>query len=163
MYLAQGHNAVTPVRFEPAAPWSQVMHSTTEQLRSPTFVLKKECHMLPQILIGPLVQEYLQKQLQEALSPTGPVTSGPSEILEVPSCTSAVAWQLSAGFLQSQLCRELWLLVVLGLQYNSISELMSTVNKCKAKFESTFQGLLKAGLFPAILGKCPWPKLGKND
>ena len=80
------------------------------------------------ILIGPFVQEYLQKQLQEALSPTGPVTSGPSEIPEVPSCTSAVAWQLSAGFLQSQLCRELWLLVVLGLQYNRISELMSRVN-----------------------------------
>ena len=27
--LAQGHNAVTPVRLEPATPWSRVKHSTT--------------------------------------------------------------------------------------------------------------------------------------
>ena len=27
MYLAQGHNAVTPVRLEPATPQSQVKHS----------------------------------------------------------------------------------------------------------------------------------------
>ena len=27
--LAQGHNTVTPVRLQPAAPWSQVKHSTT--------------------------------------------------------------------------------------------------------------------------------------
>ena len=33
MCLAQGHNAVTPVRLEPAAPWSRVKHSTTESLR----------------------------------------------------------------------------------------------------------------------------------
>ena len=32
--FAQGHNAVTPVRLEHAAPWSQVKHSTTEPLRS---------------------------------------------------------------------------------------------------------------------------------
>ena len=32
--LAQGHNTVTPMRLEPAAPWSQVKHSTTEPLRS---------------------------------------------------------------------------------------------------------------------------------
>ena len=31
---AQGHNAVTPVRLEPAAPRSRVKHSTTEPLRS---------------------------------------------------------------------------------------------------------------------------------
>ena len=31
--LAQGHNAVTPVRLEPAAPRSRVKHSTTEPLR----------------------------------------------------------------------------------------------------------------------------------
>ena len=30
MCLAQGHNAVTPVRLEPAAPQPQVKHSTTE-------------------------------------------------------------------------------------------------------------------------------------
>ena len=34
MGLAQGHNAVTPVRLEPAASRSPVKHSTTEQLRS---------------------------------------------------------------------------------------------------------------------------------
>ena len=33
MCLAQGHNAVTPVRFEPAGLWSRVKHSTTEPLR----------------------------------------------------------------------------------------------------------------------------------
>ena len=34
MCLAQGHNAVTPVRLKPAAPWSRVKHSTTEPLHS---------------------------------------------------------------------------------------------------------------------------------
>ena len=34
MCLAQGHNAVTPGRLEPAAPQSQVKHSTTEPLHS---------------------------------------------------------------------------------------------------------------------------------
>ena len=34
MCLAQGHKAVTPERLEPAAPRSQVKHSTTEPLRS---------------------------------------------------------------------------------------------------------------------------------
>ena len=34
MCLAQGHNAVKPVRPEPAAPQSQVKHSTTEPLCS---------------------------------------------------------------------------------------------------------------------------------
>ena len=34
MCLAQGHNAVTPVRLEPASPRSRVKHSTTEPLRS---------------------------------------------------------------------------------------------------------------------------------
>ena len=33
MCLAQGHNAVTPVRLKPAAPRSQVQHSTTEPMR----------------------------------------------------------------------------------------------------------------------------------
>ena len=32
--LAQGHNAVTPVRLKPVAPRSQVKHSTTELMRS---------------------------------------------------------------------------------------------------------------------------------
>ena len=39
MCLAQGHNAVMPVRLEPAAFWSQVKHSTTEPLHSP----KRKC------------------------------------------------------------------------------------------------------------------------
>ena len=34
MCLAQGHNAVTLVRLEPAAPRSRVKHSTNEPLRS---------------------------------------------------------------------------------------------------------------------------------
>ena len=34
MCLAQGHNAVTPMRLESAAPWSPVKHSTTESLHS---------------------------------------------------------------------------------------------------------------------------------
>ena len=34
MCLAQGHNTVTPVRLEPAAPRSRFKHSTTEPLRS---------------------------------------------------------------------------------------------------------------------------------
>ena len=34
MCLAQGHKVATPVRFEHAAPRSQVKHSTTEPLRS---------------------------------------------------------------------------------------------------------------------------------
>ena len=37
MCLAQGHNAVTPVRLEPAAPRFRVKHSTTEQLRPSLF------------------------------------------------------------------------------------------------------------------------------
>ena len=32
--LAQGHNAVTPVRLHPEALWCGVKHSTTEPLRS---------------------------------------------------------------------------------------------------------------------------------
>ena len=35
MCLAQGHNAVTPVTLEPAAPRSEVKHSSTKPLRSP--------------------------------------------------------------------------------------------------------------------------------
>ena len=34
MGLAQGHKAVTPVRLEPVAPWSEVKLSTTEPLCS---------------------------------------------------------------------------------------------------------------------------------
>ena len=34
MCLAQGHNAVTPVRLEQVAPPSRVKHSTNEPLRS---------------------------------------------------------------------------------------------------------------------------------
>ena len=37
MYLAQGHNTVTPVRLELLAPWSGDKHSTTEPLGSPNF------------------------------------------------------------------------------------------------------------------------------
>ena len=34
MRRAQGHNTVTLVSLEPATPWSQVKHSSTEPLRS---------------------------------------------------------------------------------------------------------------------------------
>ena len=43
MCLAPGHNAVTLVRLEPAAPQSRVKHSTTEPLRSLHF-LKSIAH-----------------------------------------------------------------------------------------------------------------------
>ena len=39
MCLAQGHNSVTSVRLEPATPWSQVKHSTTEPLHSLKYLL----------------------------------------------------------------------------------------------------------------------------
>ena len=35
--LLKDHNAVTPVRFQPAAPQSQIKHSTTEPLYSLKF------------------------------------------------------------------------------------------------------------------------------
>ena len=38
--LAEGHNAVTPMRLEPAAPRSRVKHSTTELPR----LLSESCH-----------------------------------------------------------------------------------------------------------------------
>ena len=41
MCLAQGPDAVTPVRLEPAAPRSRVKHSTTEPLRSQELSMKK--------------------------------------------------------------------------------------------------------------------------
>ena len=53
MCLAQGHNAVTPVRLESAALWSQVKHSITELLRSPYAaattckLYSKTCHKRP--------------------------------------------------------------------------------------------------------------------
>ena len=40
--LAQGHNAVTPVGFEPAAPKSRFKHSTTKPLRSHELRTNKE-------------------------------------------------------------------------------------------------------------------------
>ena len=40
--LAQGHNAVTPVRLEPAALRSRVKHSTTEPLRSQKLLLRQQ-------------------------------------------------------------------------------------------------------------------------
>ena len=39
MCLAQGHNAVKPLRLEPAASLSRAKHSTTEQLGSHTCTL----------------------------------------------------------------------------------------------------------------------------
>ena len=52
MCLAQGHNAVRPVRFEPKAPRSRVKHYTTEPLHSlskPVVDLKKD--IAPSLLL----------------------------------------------------------------------------------------------------------------
>ena len=38
MCLAQGHNAVTPLRLELVSPWSGVKHSTTEPMGSYDFL-----------------------------------------------------------------------------------------------------------------------------
>ena len=51
MCPAQGHNAVTPVRLEPAAPLSRVKHSTTEPLCSP-YPASKELNALCAIIKG---------------------------------------------------------------------------------------------------------------
>ena len=41
--LLKDHNAVTPVRLEPAAPRSRVKHSTTEPLRSLVYICTNNC------------------------------------------------------------------------------------------------------------------------
>ena len=46
VHLAQGHNAVTPVRLEPAALQSRVKHSTTEPLRSLHYFLRNVAKFL---------------------------------------------------------------------------------------------------------------------
>ena len=46
MCLAQGHNAVTPVRLKPAAPHSRVKHSTTEPRRSLKVMNENETNMI---------------------------------------------------------------------------------------------------------------------
>ena len=46
MCLAQGHNAVTPVRLKPAAPRSPVKHSTTEPLRSANSLGPNQAHFV---------------------------------------------------------------------------------------------------------------------
>ena len=48
MCLAQGHNAVTPVRLEPAAARSQVKHYKTDQLRS----LNQRCIDVGSVCVG---------------------------------------------------------------------------------------------------------------
>ena len=50
MCLAQGHNAVTPVRLEPAAPRSRVKLSTTEPLRSLLYNLNENETYYPKTL-----------------------------------------------------------------------------------------------------------------
>ena len=64
MCLAQGHNTVTPVRLEFAAPQSLVKHSTTESLHTLMVILyisggagykfKKYCIPLSEYLFLPL-------------------------------------------------------------------------------------------------------------
>ena len=47
MCLAQGHNAVTPVRLNPAVPRSRVKHSTTQPLHS-DLIYNETCLKRPQ-------------------------------------------------------------------------------------------------------------------
>ena len=56
MYLAQGYNAVTPVRLEPVALRSRVKHSTIEPLRSLCLWIFFKMNFFKKILTGfPLV------------------------------------------------------------------------------------------------------------
>ena len=57
MCLAQGHNAVTPVRLEPVAPRSRVKHSTTEPLRSVSWK-QTMCNLREQFDLGPYCLQY---------------------------------------------------------------------------------------------------------
>ena len=58
MCLAQGHNTVTPVGLEPAAPQSLVKHSTTEPLCSKNVGIKAGIH---QMLARMANREYLDQ------------------------------------------------------------------------------------------------------
>ena len=57
MCLAQGHNAVTPVRLEPSAPRSRVKHSTTEPLRSLVYDMHLQENTLNYLKIGAKVTQ----------------------------------------------------------------------------------------------------------
>ena len=53
--LAQGHNTVMPVRLEPAAPRSEVKHSTTEL---PTHLLfARQCNNYQDLVCLPVINE----------------------------------------------------------------------------------------------------------
>ena len=56
-------------------------------------------------------------------------------------------------------------IAVAFLNYNVKGQsLVHTVRACEAKVLILGEGEYhKSGLFPAILGKGPWPKLGKTD
>ena len=67
MCLAQGHNAVTPVRLEPAALRSRVKHSTTEPLRSHSHIEmsnRKSAHYLYVITMRQCQKSILMPQYQ---------------------------------------------------------------------------------------------------
>ena len=49
MCLAEGHNTAMPVRFEPAAPLSQVKHSTTEPMLSHRYLCMQAAKALARL------------------------------------------------------------------------------------------------------------------
>ena len=73
MCLAQGHNAVAPVRLKPAAPRSQVKHSTTEPLRflKVAMVWKMTLFLVQRMLGNAAVltlQNIVSNQMEEFIS-----------------------------------------------------------------------------------------------
>ena len=73
MCLAQGHNAATPVRLEPAAPQSPVKHYTTEPLRSPVvFGIELTYWSINRIKVccfGHVLLDYFLFNIDSALGP----------------------------------------------------------------------------------------------
>ena len=63
MCLAQGHNARTLVRLEPAAHLSRVKHSTTEPLRSQTVINAINTEIFPWSLMSLIARSKLKTQL----------------------------------------------------------------------------------------------------
>ena len=59
MFLAQGHNAVTPLRLEPANPRSRDKHSTTE----PLIAKEKD----PDLVLHPLSRPFERQLMFEIL------------------------------------------------------------------------------------------------
>ena len=75
--LLKDHNAVTPVRLEPAAPRFQVKHSTTEPLRSLNLHLYLRLYSLYHKKVSENDQEKRQSQTTDQ-----PMTPGERDIVE---------------------------------------------------------------------------------